>query len=645
MPRIITFTSLNQQLRFDVVLEDNMIWFTLFDLANNLLNEKISIVSSDVGTIFSENWLDESTVSRTFTFQNADGSPFSDTYYNLDLLSTIRRIIPEQVYEFECWALSHITSFQDALNRDLIDVALLIFSQQEEPSQDDSNALVLYFISKMHDTKAAVTHYNAQAANLNLTREGAMDDRRVRQAKQHFEETVRPYFQSSFTSVEEIEKEIRAFILEEIPLQDNLALEQFISANYDALVKGEENAMKGIAPLLTSHHPSEAAFRGYNRFCPTHENPAAGKWPNLLTPTENDKEVFSTPASHLGKATEAEASRVVREWSAFYFLALKDVLSSTEDKETRSAITRNYLTQLADIRNAHGRDNPSCFPGHFTRLANTAHYHPVARLPNTLLEKMEQYFLAKESTLLKTKLAELRSVSDKEDLLNSLIDLTENTLVDVTSDLEIFPAYLLRLRRDFIRQLGSARAILEDIRANHFPLIQDSDIVLIEQYLADPARGCIAGGLSHALSLHLDSKPSEDDFTQANPFDPESPEFKVFEALFRAVIDTLPIYQHSLRRLNNLKQYLNGSAARLVGFDRNQTLEEIDVIVDSFDSEEETDLRNVVIQKLSLLPGFDLLTSPRTLLPLFELMQVQSSNSNDMPAAPAPQRPPTPPMQ
>ncbi len=511
------------------------------------------------------------TISSSLSFSASVPDINSSTYKDSETLfnelfphATIAGITLQSIFNNN---LEHFNDINEKRALVYADDAIGLLLEKNYPlSKVTREALKILHIKKNINTQIAQQQHEMHGD------EGASSDKAVLRARRHFENTVRPHFLSTFLRceqnkevdisddeklkrIEAIEKSIREFLLEQIQQEskDEKAVTEFIEKNRAALIEGENEAMKSSVDVFNLPLATHAAWRGYNPHAPVC---VSTTWVNLLTPSHNEKNVYTmAAASDHSAVTQKQASLIVREWGAYYFLILQDIIK-TQDRAIQETAITHYITQLADIRNAHGLDDPSCFPGHLTRFAMAGAYHPDAKLPSSLQVDLAWYFRGKILAQFKTQLANLSTIEAKQNLLHALIDLTETTAESIIVNNSRYSEEWLALREEFRKSLGLPKAILFDVREKVFPFLVDEDIIFIEQNLLDLARGDIGGVLAECLNNELDSKPTPEDIIFANKFAKDTKEYKLFQALFSTIVARISCYTKSLNKLNTLSDYL-----------------------------------------------------------------------------------------
>ncbi|MCS5712652.1 hypothetical protein [Candidatus Berkiella aquae] len=443
---------------------------------------------------------------------------------------------------------------------------------------------------KLLENKEKVEKLKSQLAH---GREGAMEDGDVSSANYHFTNTVKPHFEMQFLSYSatedreecllKIECEIRALILEaileEAQEQGNEEVKQFIEKNKEQLIEGETSTMGASCQVLKLATPAHSAWRCYNPFAKV-GNP---HFPNLLTAPTSNREIYTTQASDpTGNANHAEdASKIVRERVAYYYLAVMDKLDGNEsDRKNRIA---NFIGLLAEIRNTHGQDDPSCFPGHLTRIANMGHYHAVAQMPDSRDNIIQDYFRERVLALFKEEIEKRSSLKEKKRLLKALTALTEETAIDIVKQPAKYPDNMLEIRQQVIASLGSLENVVESVNAilaekglasikqssqsdgESLDRIKDERLIVL-RYILDIARGQTNAALGLCFDKLTDSAPSVEDIASLNPFDAivEEPAHQLFAELFGLLLEHMPTCRQSLHQSKNLAMCLQGKIQPLL---------------------------------------------------------------------------------
>lgn len=416
-------------------------------------------------------------------------------------------------------------------------------------------------------------------ASLALDDENAMSDSKVVRANWHFENIVKPHFNSAMRSlivsekcqdalssmepILAIEKQIRELLVNTILKQAQVDNEQnvitFINENKGKLIEADSTAMQASCSVFTKANAPQAAWRGYNPYAPV-----SGEWPNLLTPPDNNELVFTTGAAHQGELLAQAASDILRKRVAYYYLAVID--KNDGDDNTRAIRIENFIGQLADIRNAHGPNNPSCYPGSLTRCADMGAFHAVAQLPPATKEMIADYIKVKTLAVFQAEMEALTTFTEKEALYQALVELTTVQAKEVILFPERYQADWLTKRDGFINKMGTKEEIIQQIFVSDLFPITEGDSIFVEQALMDIAGGTTNAVLADYFNRHTDSVPTLEDKQNANPFkDIDSSEYKLTDILINTILQVIPVYATSMRRLNNLSAYLANKVPKLVG--------------------------------------------------------------------------------
>lgn len=416
--------------------------------------------------------------------------------------------------------------------------------------------------------------------------ESAMEEKAVRHANQHFTQTVQPLFAKQFAALGmmEIEKQIRQQLLAMIRSQ---ALENrqdsivtFIDEKQVALINAEDAAMKESLTYFTQAEPAQAAWRGYNPFALV-----SGTWPNLFTTPAENSEVFSTAAATEGRKIHShEASNMVRERVAYYYLAVID--NQDGNDESRQNRIANFIGLLAEIRNAHGRDDPSCFPGYLTRIAQMGHYHSLGMLPEGFKKKLAHFFKSKVFQAFKDNLLEL-AIDEQQALLRSLVDLNQETALDIIKNPENYPQDLLPLRQAFIDALGKEYALLEEFNRETFSALDADDLIYIQQHLLDITRGDIALALAEYAKRFVDRPVASADMLALNPYQETQPDKqRLFDKLLNIMVENSVFYSNSLHQLRAAAMYCENKVNQMFNQSENAA-QYFKELIDSLECEEQ----------------------------------------------------------
>lgn len=397
--------------------------------------------------------------------------------------------------------------------------------------------------------------------------ENAMNAAKVVRANYQFTNKVQPHFKEQLLSystthdetqaIEKIEREIRKILLNDIlknaQESQNQSVVSFISENEAKLLDAEDNALKQSCQIFTNDTDlAQAAWRGFNPHAPVKDEK---EWPNLLTPPVSDEKVWTIEVDAQEQERDpAQVYDILRQRVINYFLAAID-LQDGDDKTRETRIT-NFINQLADIRNAHGFNNPSCYPGHITRIASMGAFHSIAQLPPTTKELISDYIKEKALALFQEKFEQLETMEEKEALYESLTMVSADTARSVILN-PVQYNELVELRQEFVAQLGTAQEIFDYIVSYElFPIVEE-EICYIELFLADIAGGMRGAALADYYNKQTDSIPTSEDLQIINPFSVQNEQaYELAELLQNILLEIVPIYTTSLRQLKNLSRHL-----------------------------------------------------------------------------------------
>lgn len=284
--------------------------------------------------------------------------------------------------------------------------------------------------------------------------------------------------------IEAIEKEIKAFILDEMINNakhsddpNSKKLIQFIEKNKSSLIDGADpQIMQQMRKMVTSNEDiTHIAWRGYDPLAPTRS------WQNLLTPTTNSEQIFTTAASFQNAMRTNEVSDEIRTRVAYAFIA--------------NPHSQNFLQQLADMRRAPGHDNtdtedsPSCAPGAIGRWGKifaTGNQEGKFKLPS---ERLETMVSAVNSVIFEEFKKQISPPATKQDINKlywSLTTLTPNTALDILSEKVEFDETHYECRQAFVDNIeNKIKMAIDDafIKEEEEPYNQRDEIYLLREIL------------------------------------------------------------------------------------------------------------------------------------------------------------------
>lgn len=416
---------------------------------------------------------------------------------------------------------------------------------------------ILYYADKAAELDKIKAKFDSKS-------ESAMDDKKVSGANLHFDKKVKPHFKAQFEAMgllhieQRIREAIIQAILDEATLFKDEPVVEFITKTKEDLIKGESKAMTESLKYFAKSTASHAAWRCYNPFAKV-----SGDWPNLHTRPERDHSVYSTQASSFinGTLKSHQASDIIRERTAYYFLAVTDPNDGSEQE--RKERMGNFIGLLAEIRNTHKADDPSCFPGQLTRIAAMGNFHKIAEQPSSLKEVLANYFRAKVFQRFKEKIEHQNSAS-RQELLDSLVLLTQQTAKEHITNPGRFKKTLLKCRQSFIESLGNELAIINEIRQETSYPFDDEDLVYVQAHLVDIAKGDIALALSEYLRRLSDRAASVDDIAELALFGKDKPQHQaLLKSLMTALYAQIPSYRKSVHQLQNTAAYFANKISQL----------------------------------------------------------------------------------
>lgn len=309
--------------------------------------------------------------------------------------------------------------------------------------------------------------------------ESSMQDAQLKKANERFAQLRDNYGSVLEKSggLEQVEAEIRKQLLITIrkkqPNDRATHISQFIDAHgIDELAKRaadpNHELTKHMRQLLVStsfDDPEQIAWRAYD------SGAATVKWPNLLTPSSSDATIFSTREARAGMTENcnmATATAHARTYAALAFLASKD--EKLQDSQ-QADIWNDFLYYIADIRRAHndggGTDNPSCFPGTISRIAQIINKHPdFVPLDEDVAVLVKNSVRAYINMQFKKSLEELTTLTDKETLFFSLmlmgdldtIMLNQDTIFTILPDIDDAEQTSSEEKQAIIQKYMQARA-------------------------------------------------------------------------------------------------------------------------------------------------------------------------------------------
>ena len=282
--------------------------------------------------------------------------------------------------------------------------------------------------------------------------EGAQQASEVIIANQLFE-TVKHHYQKTFdnkktieySSVEVIEREIKAYLLEQIlseaheniknlkDIKGSTKIINIIDLHKEDLLDGEMHAHLILVRAFNKHFipdnvsSAQTAWFSYSALHDIDRN----NWKFLVHPTE-EAVVHSTAESALvanQRMTNTMASSIIRERIAYYWLAVTDKNYPDEDNFRLG----NFVGAISTIYKTNGFGQSCCYPGHLTGIAQMGLNHPIAE-PITLDNLIEQAIVAPVIQATKDILEEHHpywSAEEKENFLSCITFINEKNAAEL----------------------------------------------------------------------------------------------------------------------------------------------------------------------------------------------------------------------
>lgn len=328
------------------------------------------------------------------------------------------------------------------------------------------------------------------------------------------------------TSINENLKHINAFL-------------QFIEKNKVELIKGNKKLLDEMREIhfkankerleVARSDIAQIAWRAYDPYAPVR-----GSWPNLLTAPpldERDRSSYRLDESR----TLGENSDDIRERAAYYYLSAIDPIGSLENQADRMT---DFIAGIAECRRGHNEDivehgkvvsravvqedDPSCYPGHITRLLNTGRRHPIARLPKTPRDIIEEHVGGLVINKFTEKLKDLKTYKEKIALGNALVLMSDVSLDEIIKDPSRYPPQLLKIRDEFILFVFNfllegrdSRKALEDKFEKELGRkfgTEPLDQLLLDAYQSNPGGSYISASIAQIMTTFKDPTLASEQF-------------------------------------------------------------------------------------------------------------------------------------
>lgn len=406
-----------------------------------------------------------------------------------------------------------------------------LFEQAAHCTEPRQAAIILLNLNGMSEEHQKALKQRIRAEH---SSESAMESSMVAMVTKHYTEQVEPAFREKFNAnggVEGIEKIIKATILDKIIKYAAEPLKAQILAKRENILNGDPNDVAWARSIFSSKDDIyQTAWRAYDPEAPTVE------WKNLLTApssTEAGLAVFSTAETGSNGETLQTSSDTIRKMAAHYYLvAIDERLSESE----RDIALEAFIAAIAEIRRAHnntavGEDNPSCFPGCFTRLHEVTkrNSHISNIKPGLMVALKEAYINEFEKAIamaylscdsedkvlgLYDALGMLSSVNARDVIAgNNNVFCNSRMNEDDNKDCRYNEA-LLKQRQDFIAQYMPLSALmmrLTKVLAKCDLTIDEHDAILVQSLVVDVCGGDAAFYLDAARERRTEmlNKPVE----------------------------------------------------------------------------------------------------------------------------------------
>lgn len=424
---------------------------------------------------------------------------------------------------------------------------------------------------------------------LNGNLDGALppdSDPEVIAAHKHFEEKIQPqygeyYSQQGDTNekcLEVIECKIRETILDYIERENKQDVQtiNFIKEHKPALIRGDKEALRRSVPFFRGRDIAYSAWRGYNLYAPV-----SGSWENLLTAPTVSRGIYTTPAAtaNMGVVTNTKASNLVRERIAHYYLHVTDMNVDSNNINNRIA---NFILQLSVIRNANGLDDPSCFPGTLSRIANMGRLNQNASLdastPNHVY--IHGFFQSRIVRLFKEFLQECQTPEERQTRYYAIVGMTRINAYDIafgkessyteehaqlrTRFAEMIAGYHINATESIVTIPNGLSSLLDEFkRENPGVTLSLTDHFSVIPYFVEPTRNGILQALTTVYQSYDDVLIADEDLHRANPFIRETDysNWSVFEMLFQIAVKMAPV--RTVRELNDRCELIQSKVVKI----------------------------------------------------------------------------------
>lgn len=387
----------------------------------------------------------------------------------------------------------------------------------QEPKQA---AIILLCLNEMSENHQRHLSTQQQAAGGG---ESAMESSLVAMVAKHYKEQIEPAFGPKFKELgdlEGVEQHIRWVLLNKIADKAAEPLKSQIQAKKQNILNGvEEDILWARSHFTAKDNIYQTAWRAYDAGAKTEE------WKNLLTapsPEDADETVFSIAETGSRGENLQSSSTIIRTMAAHYYLVAIDERLTDEEQEVA---LESFVAAIAEIRRAHndkatGEDNPSCFPGCFTRLhevtkrnSHIANIKPglMAALREAYIKELEKAVTAgymscnEEQALVLYEALNMLSSANAWDVISS----HPEKMFCMTTDDGQYTEALLKARQDFIAKYLPLQELLERLQHamihQHQIAMSEDDTVLVQALLADVSAGETAPYIESAYQKRIEA--------------------------------------------------------------------------------------------------------------------------------------------
>jgi hypothetical protein len=372
--------------------------------------------------------------------------------------------------------------------------------------------------------------------------ESAMERTLVGRISLQYEKEIQPFFKDKFNQMgglDAIELEIKKAILDRIIATADEPLKSNIQSRKNNILKSVKSDLDWARQHFTKNDDIfEVAWRAYD------PQAACVEWPNLLTQPPVNKggnPIFSIAETGEGTVTLSEGVKIIRTMAAYYFLVatderLRDQTDHPKTPSQRETALLAFIASIAEIRRAHPstQDNPSCFPGCFTRLYEVTkrnpHINPVRTPPYLALEEI---FINELDKFLARQFSVINSVEEAYKLQDALNALAEKNAWDIIEKPETviclsrmdedetsYTPELLATRQEFFK-FFRPEALFETLQKSMLEkyqiVLKEEDLIHFRAFLTDIGGGLAGPFISAAFQTRLQAIEADEALQRQAP--------------------------------------------------------------------------------------------------------------------------------